>query len=206
MYHTSKRILDLLVATLASVLLLPVILLVALLVYINLGSPVLFKQQRIGQHSRPFMLYKFRSMKNAFTADGKALPDKDRLTRFGVWLRATSLDELPALWLVLKGTMSLVGPRPLLPEYLPYYTDEQNRRHSVKPGFTGWAQVNGRNAQSWEERFAYDLWYVDHASLQLDLTILLKTLLVVIKKDGIHAEGHVTMPNFAEYMEQKRSL
>ncbi len=199
----AKRFMDIILVLLALPLLLPLLAVIAWLVYIKLGSPVLFRQERIGLNHRPFTLYKFRSMREALGADGKPLPDGQRLPAFGKWLRASSLDELPTLWLVLTGKMSLVGPRPLLPEYMEYYSDEQKRRHLTRPGLTGWAQVNGRNAQSWEERFACDVWYVDHRSLWLDIKILFLTVAAVLRREGISAEGHATMPHFGEYMKQK---
>ena len=171
-----KRILDLIAVTTALIILSPVLAFLALLVRARLGPPILFRQQRPGLYGRPFTLYKFRSMTDARDEQGNLLPDGERLTRFGKWLRSTSLDELPELFNVLKGHMSLVGPRPLLMEYLPLYTPEQARRHEVKPGITGWAQVNGRNAISWEEKFKLDVWYVDHVSFWLDLKILALTV------------------------------
>jgi lipopolysaccharide/colanic/teichoic acid biosynthesis glycosyltransferase len=166
------------------------------LVRIKLGSPVLFRQIRPGRHQYLFELIKFRSMKNAFNVDGTALPDAQRLTRFGKTLRSTSLDELPELWCILKGDMSFVGPRPLLMEYLPLYSTEQIRRLNVRPGLTGWAQVNGRNALSWEEKFKLDIWYVDNANLLLDLKIIWLTAKEVLLRDGISSEGDATMPKF----------
>jgi sugar transferase EpsL len=174
----------------------PLLLLVALAVRIGLGSPVLFVQERPGVGGRPFRLRKFRTMRNATDRDGKPLGDDKRLTYLGRFLRSCSLDELPELWNVLTGDMSLVGPRPWLMEYLAHYTPEQMRRHEVRPGITGWAQVNGRNAASWEERLRLDVWYVDHWSFWLDLRILLRTVWTVIRREGISAEGHATMPRF----------
>ncbi|MGB9792451.1 MAG: sugar transferase [Thermacetogeniaceae bacterium] len=159
-------------------------------------GPVLFRQVRPGLHGKPFVIYKFRTMRKAYDEEWRPLPDEQRLTRLGKWLRSTSLDELPELLNVLKGEMSLVGPRPLLMEYLDRYTPEQARRHEVKPGITGWAQVNGRNAISWEEKFRLDVWYVDNWSLWLDLKIILITLWKVLKREGISASGHATMPVF----------
>lgn len=190
-----KRLLDLFIAIPLLILLLPVMLTTALLVRIKLGSPVLFKQQRPGLHGKPFTLLKFRTMTNERDANGELLPDAVRLTSFGKALRRYSLDELPQLFNVIKGDMSLVGPRPLLMEYLNYYTPEQARRHEVKPGITGWAQVNGRNAISWEEKFALDVWYVDNWSFILDLKILWLTLLKVIKSEGINQPGQATIVN-----------
>ncbi len=168
----------------------------ALLVRLRLGSPVLFRQTRIGLGGRPFTLYKFRSMRDATGPDGRPLPDAERLTSFGRWLRSTSLDELPSLWNVLRGDMALVGPRPLLPEYLPLYNARQARRHEVRPGITGWAQVNGRNAVDWAERLEMDVWYVEHRSLRLDLRILWRTVGSVLRRDGISQKGEATMAAF----------
>ncbi len=191
-----KRLFDLLLSIgLLLALALPLLLLWAL-VRRKLGSPVLFRQVRPGLHGRPFMMVKFRTMTDERGADGELLPDAQRLTAFGRFLRATSLDELPELWNVLCGEMSLVGPRPLLMEYLPLYSPEQARRHEVRPGITGWAQVNGRNALSWEERFKLDVWYVDHRSLWLDLRILWLTVRKVLVREGISAQGEATMPRF----------
>jgi|SRR5579871_39653 len=177
-------------------LLTPVLLLLALLVRWKMGSPVLFRQLRPGKGGKPFLMFKFRTMRDAYDAEGNPLPDEERLTPFGLWLRRTSLDELPELWNVLRGEMSLVGPRPLMMRYLERYSPEQFRRHEVKPGITGWAQVNGRNAIGWDERFRLDVWYVDNWSLGLDLKILGLTLRKVLKRDGIAAEGHATMSEF----------
>lgn len=191
-----KRTFDLVVATLLlAVALLPMAV-IALLVAHRLGSPVLFRQTRPGRHGRPFDLIKFRTMTDACDAEGRLLPDADRLPSFGRFLRATSLDELPGLLNVVRGDMSLVGPRPLLMQYLPLYTPEQARRHDVRPGITGWAQVNGRNALTWEQKFAYDLWYVENRSLRLDLHILLLTVKKVVRRDGVSAAGEATMPVF----------
>lgn len=191
-----KRVVDVAVVLATAVVWLPVLVLVALAVAATLGRPVLFLQRRPGLHGKPFRVVKFRTMKQATTSGGRQLTDAERLTRFGRFLRSTSLDELPELWNVLVGDMSLVGPRPLLMEYLPLYTPEQARRHEVRPGITGWAQVNGRNAISWEEKFALDVWYVDHHSLRLDLAILLRTLAKVVTREGITAEGEATMRTF----------
>jgi sugar transferase EpsL len=166
---------------------------VALLVRVKLGAPVLFRQQRPGLRGRPFTLLKFRTMRDT-AAVGNS--DQDRLTPFGRRLRSSSLDELPELWNVIKGEMSLVGPRPLLMEYLPLYSPEQLRRHEVRPGITGWAQVNGRNAATWEDRFARDVWYVDHLSVKLDVIIAMRTITGILRREGIAAEGHATMPRF----------
>jgi lipopolysaccharide/colanic/teichoic acid biosynthesis glycosyltransferase len=178
------------------VLLLPVSAVVALLVRVKLGRPVLFRQRRPGLQGRPFAMIKFRSMTDRRDATGKLLPDADRLPPFGRFLRSTSLDELPELVNVIKGDMSLVGPRPLLMQYLDRYTPEQRRRHDVRPGITGWAQVNGRNAIGWEEKFAYDVWYVDHLSLRLDMKIIFMTLHKLVKRDGISQAGQATAEEF----------
>ena len=191
-----KRAFDLVVSLLALILLSPLLGLLALLVRLRLGAPVLFRQLRPGLHGRPFTLYKFRTMTDARDAQGALLPDAERLTPLGRFLRSTSLDELPELFNVLKGEMSLVGPRPLLMEYLPRYTPEQLRRHEVRPGITGWAQVNGRNALSWEEKFALDVWYVEHHSFWLDLKILVLTTGKIINREGISQPGHATMEEF----------
>ena len=191
-----KRLFDFLVAVFAGLILCPVIIVTALLVRFKLGSPILFQQVRPGKDGKPFKMIKFRSMLDAVDSDGNVLPDEQRLTRFGKILRSTSLDELPGLWNVVIGDMSLVGPRPLLMEYLPRYSAEQYRRHDVKPGITGWAQVNGRNAISWEQKFELDVWYVDNQSLWLDIKILILTVKKVFVRDGISAEGEATMHKF----------
>ena len=191
-----KRLFDFLVALLALLLLALPLLVLALLVRRKLGSPVLFRQVRPGLHGQPFEMVKFRTMTDARGADGALLPDAVRLTPFGRFLRASSLDELPELWNVLKGEMSLVGPRPLLMEYVPLYSAEQYRRHEVRPGVTGWAQVNGRNAISWEEKFKLDVWYVEQQSLALDIKILWLTVKKVLLRDGISAAGEATMAKF----------
>ncbi|PWH12191.1 MAG: sugar transferase [Anaerolineae bacterium] len=191
-----KRLFDLFLATLGLVLLSPVLLLIALLVRLYHGSPVLFRQRRPGLKGKPFYIYKFRTMTDARDENGNLLPDSQRLTRLGRFLRASSLDELPELLNVLRGEMSIVGPRPLLMQYLDRYTPEQARRHDVLPGITGWAQVNGRNAISWEEKFRLDVWYVDHWSLWLDLKIILLTLWKVLKREGISQPGHATAEEF----------
>lgn len=180
----------------ALILLWPVILLVTLVVWRYLGKPIVFRQQRPGLFERPFNIYKFRTMSLLSDSDGELLPDEARMTRLGTFLRKYSLDELPQLFNVLKGDLSLIGPRPLLMEYLPLYTGEQARRHHVRPGITGWAQVNGRNAISWEDKFNYDVWYVDHQSLWLDIKILWMTVLKVISSEGISQQGNVTMDKF----------
>lgn len=191
-----KRLLDVIVVLIALVLIAPLMLMVALKIKQNLGIPILFRQIRPGLNGKPFEMLKFRSMRDAVDSQGNTLPDSERLTPFGKKLRSSSLDELPGLWNVLKGDMSLVGPRPLLVEYLPLYNQEQAKRHNVRPGITGWAQVNGRNAISWEEKFNLDVWYVENQSLFLDLKILLLTVKKVVVKDGITAEGHVTVEPF----------
>ena len=191
-----KRLLDIVIALLALILLSPILIMVALLVRKNLGSPVLFQQERPGLHGLPFKMIKFRTMKDAYNAQGEALPDSERLTAFGKLLRSTSLDELPELWNVLKGEMSIVGPRPLLMEYLPLYNAEQARRHEVRPGITGYAQVNGRNAISWEQKFKLDTWYVENQSFLLDMKILMYTIKKVLKKSDINFEGEVTSYKF----------
>ena len=191
-----KRIFDITTAFAALVLLSPVIAVVAWQINRQMGSPVLFRQARPGLNGKPFEMIKFRSMKDALDADGNPLPDSERLTVFGQFLRSSSLDELPELWNVLKGDMSLVGPRPLLMEYLPLYSAEQCRRHDARPGITGWAQINGRNALSWEEKFKLDVWYVDNQSFWLDIKILFLTVKKVLVRDGISAEGEATMSKF----------
>ena len=191
-----KRLIDVVAAAFGLVLLSPLIAVVAVAVRSKLGGPVFFRQQRPGLGGRPFMLIKFRTMVDAVGADGSPLPDAERLPPFGRWLRSTSLDELPELWNVLTGDMSLVGPRPLLMHYLPLYSPDQARRHDVMPGLTGWAQINGRNAISWDEKFALDTWYVDHWSLALDLKILALSVLSVMRPHGISAEDSATMPEF----------
>ena len=191
-----KRVFDITLVLLGLPILVPIYILVALLVRIKLGSPILFKQRRPGLNKQIFNMIKFRSMTMKSDASGVLLSDSNRLTRFGEFLRSTSLDELPSFWTVLKGEMSLVGPRPLLVEYLPLYSEEQSRRHEVKPGITGWAQVNGRNAISWEEKFDLDVWYVDNQSVWLNIKILFLTIKKVIMRDGISAKDDATMPPF----------
>ncbi len=191
-----KRLLDIIIAFIALLLLSPLYAFVAYKVKKNLGSPVLFRQVRPGLNGKPFEMIKFRTMKDAVDAQGNPLPDSERLTPFGKMLRATSLDEMPELWNVIKGDMSIVGPRPLLMEYLPLYNTEQAKRHNVRPGMTGYAQVNGRNAISWEEKFKLDTWYVENQSIWLDFKIMLKTVKKVIAKDDISAEGEATMTRF----------
>lgn len=191
-----KRVVDISGAFLGLIITSPLFIIIGLSVWLTMGSPVFFRQVRPGLHGRPFVIYKFRTMREAYDSEGRSLPDEKRLTCLGKWLRSTSLDELPELFNVLKGDMSLVGPRPLLMQYLDRYTPEQARRHEVKPGITGWAQVNGRNAISWEEKFALDVWYVDNWSLWLDIRILFLTFWKVLKREGISAEGEATMPEF----------
>lgn len=200
---SSKRAFDLAVTTLLLVVLSPLLILVALSVRIFLNSPILFRQQRPGLQGRPFALLKFRTMTDARDSQGRVLPDEQRLTRLGSLLRSTSLDELPSLINILCGDMSLVGPRPLLMRYLDRYTPEQMRRHEVHPGLTGWAQVHGRNAITWEEKFALDLWYVDHLSLRLDLQILLLTAWKVLKREGINPPEQPTTPEFMGTSDRK---
>ena len=197
-----KRIFDLLASAFGLLLLSPVILIVAWQVSRKLGSPVFFRQTRPGLHGKPFEMVKFRTMLDAQDENGNPLPDSERMTPFGRFLRSTSLDELPELWNVLKGDMSLVGPRPLLMESLPLYSQEQYRRHDARPGVTGWAQVNGRNAISWEDKFRLDVWYVDNQSLWLDVKILFLTVKKVLVRDGISGEGEVTMSRFTGSGEQ----
>ena len=191
-----KRAFDIAASTSALVVLSPVLAITAYKVKKELGSPVLFRQVRPGLHGKPFEMVKFRTMKDATDKECNALPDSERLTEFGKKLRASSLDELPELWNVLKGDMSLVGPRPLLIEYLPLYNAEQAKRHNVRPGVTGYAQVNGRNSLSWEDKFKLDTWYVEHQSFLLDMKILLKTIGKVVKAEDINADNHVTVENF----------
>ena len=191
-----KRLFDVMLAFIGLIVLSPVLLIVSLLVRMKLGGPVFFTQTRPGLNGKPFKMIKFRTMKNGVDKNGNLLPDTERMTDFGRLLRSTSLDELPELWNVLKGDMSLVGPRPLLMQYLPLYSQEQNRRHEVKPGVTGWAQVNGRNSLSWEDKFKLDTWYVDNRSLLLDVKILFLTVKKVIARDGISQVNNVTMEPF----------
>lgn len=191
-----KRLFDISLILLSLPLLLPLLVLLAVIVRVRLDSPIFFRQVRPGFRGKSFAMIKFRSMVDKRDEEGDLLPDAVRLTKFGRFLRSTSLDELPGLWNVLKGDMSLVGPRPLLMEYLPLYSPEQARRHEVRPGITGWAQVNGRNAISWEQKFEYDVWYVDNQSLWLDIKILWLTVKKVFVRDGISADGEVTMPKF----------
>lgn len=191
-----KRLIDIVAAMVLGLLALPLLAVIFLLVRIKLGPPAIFAQTRPGLGGQPFKMLKFRTMTNETNKLGELLSDAERLTPFGKFLRSTSLDELPELWNVLKGDMSLVGPRPLLMEYLPLYSAEQARRHHVRPGITGWAQINGRNAISWNDKFRLDVWYVDHQSFWLDISILWKTVLKVIQRDGVSAQGEATMSKF----------
>lgn len=193
---SAKRLIDIVGAGTGLALLSPVLAAVAVTVRLRLGKPVLFSQSRPGYHGQLFTIYKFRTMSHFYDESGQLLPDADRLTRLGRFLRETSLDELPELFNVLKGEMSLVGPRPLLPEYLDRYAEAQRRRHDMVPGVTGWSQVLGRNSLSWDEKLALDVWYVDHWSMALDFRILARTFAAVVRRQGISAEGHVTMPAF----------
>ncbi|KXY35135.1 sugar transferase [Bacillus cereus] len=201
-----KRLFDFIVGSiLCGVMLIPFFI-IALLVKIKLGSPIMFKQKRPGLHCKPFYIYKFRTMTDKVDKNGKLMPDDERLTKFGKFLRKYSLDEIPQLINVLKGDISLVGPRPLLMEYLPLYTEEQAKRHEVRPGITGWAQVNGRNAISWEDKFKFDVWYVNNKSFWLDIKILFLTLKKVIQSEGVHQQGHVTMQKFTGLNSNKEGL
>jgi len=191
-----KRFLDIIISAGLLAALSPILGVIAILIRWQMGTPILFTQKRPGLRAEPFTLYKFRTMSAATDSDGNTLPDLQRLTTLGRFLRASSLDELPELWNVLRGEMSLVGPRPLLMEYLPRYSPEQARRHEVKPGLTGWAQINGRNALTWEQRFALDIWYIENRSLWLDIKILLLTLWYVVRREGISHPGHATMEPF----------
>lgn len=191
-----KRLLDIIISFCALIILSPLLLYLAYKIKVKIGSPVLFKQQRPGLNGIPFNMIKFRTMRDANDKDGNPLPDEERMTVFGTKLRNMSLDELPELWNVLRGDMSLVGPRPLLMQYLSLYNTKQMRRHEVRPGITGWAQVNGRNSISWQEKFDLDVWYIDNHSLLLDLKILFLTIQKAYKRDGISAEGHVTVEPF----------
>lgn len=206
-----KRLIDLIASGLALIVLSPIMLITAILVRVKLGSPVIFKQERPGLHEKIFSLYKFRSMTNAKDKDGNLLPDEERLPAFGRNLRETSLDELPELWNIFKGDMAIVGPRPLLVEYLPYYSDEEAQRHNVRPGLTGWAQVNGRNVTVWDERLQQDLYYVKNCSLLLDIKILFMTVMKVIKKSDIivgaqHGEGHGKLDKVRQFIPRREFL
>ncbi len=196
MYPFVKRFIDVVGAVVGLIVLFPFLVITAIAIWVRMGTPIIFKQMRPGLNGKPFYMYKFRTMTNEKDEQGCLLPDEQRLTRLGRFLRSTSLDELPELFNVLKGDMSLVGPRPLLMRYLDRYSTVQARRHEVKPGITGWAQVNGRNAITWEEKFALDVWYVDNCSFWLDIKILAMTMIRVFRREGISAEGEVTMPEF----------
>ena len=191
-----KRVLDVVIALFALIAFSPLLIAIAILIHLKMGSPVLFRQMRPGLNGRPFKMTKFRTMRDAVDKNGNPLSDSERLTPLGRRLRATSIDELPELWNVVIGEMSLVGPRPLLMEYVPLYSEEQARRHEVRPGITGWAQINGRNAIDWDQKFILDVWYVDNQNLCLDIKILWLTVLKVFKREGISAEGEATMPKF----------
>ena len=195
-YSKIKRILDFIISLIALIVFSPIMIIVAILVYVKLGSPIIFKQDRPGKDGKVFKMYKFRTMLDSYNKFGEALPDEERLTTFGKILRSTSLDELPELINVIKGDMSLVGPRPLLVEYLELYSEEQNRRHDVRPGITGWAQVNGRNSIGWNEKLNLDVEYVDNLSFLLDIKILFLTVYKVFKRDGINQDGNVTIEKF----------
>lgn len=196
-----RRVLDVVLVPFLLLIVSPVLAVLAVLIRIRLGRPVFFRQERAGLHGHAFVLCKFRTMTQAVDVDGNPLPDADRLTGLGRWLRSTSLDELPELWNVVRGDMALVGPRPLPLTYLPRYTDHELRRHEVRPGITGWAQVNGRNATTWKERLRMDTWYVDNRSFWLDLRILARTVWTVLRRHGVSAEGHATMPEFRPELE-----
>lgn len=191
-----KRGLDILLSLVGIIIFSPIMVFISIVIAINMGIPILFTQERVGKDNEVFKIYKFRTMRDAYDEKGNLLSDHERLTKLGLWLRKTSLDELPELYNILKGEMSLVGPRPLLVEYLLEYDEYQIRRHEIRPGLTGWAQVNGRNLVSWEERFNLDVWYVDHQTFWLDCKILWLTLFAVVKREGISQEGHVTMEKF----------
>lgn len=201
-----KRLLDILLSGIELIILSPVMLATAVLVRIKLGSPVIFCQERPGKDEKIFRLYKFRSMTDERDEDGRLLPDEVRLTRFGRALRSTSLDELPELWNIFRGDMSIVGPRPLLVEYLPRYNERQHHRHDVRPGLTGWAQVHGRNLCSWEEKFEHDVWYAEHIGFITDVKIVFQTVMVVLRRDGISAEGFATMEDFMGTQESKEAI
>jgi len=193
-----KRLFDIIVSLTLIIFLAPLILFIALLIWVTMGRPILFRQRRVGYQGQVFTIYKFRTMTEERDENGNLLPDEQRLTRFGRFLRETSLDELPELFNVLKGDMSVVGPRPLLVEYLPYYTPEERKRHNMRPGITGWAQVNGRNAITWDQKLALDVWYVDNWSFWLDFKIILMTIIKVIKREGISTNGYATAPRLDE--------
>lgn len=200
-----KRFFDIILSLFSVIILLPIYIIISILVLIFMGWPILFKQPRPGKDEKIFNMYKFRTMNNKKDKDGNLLPDKDRLTKFGRFLRKTSLDELPELFCILFGKMSFIGPRPLLVSYLPYYTEEEHHRHDVLPGLTGWAQCNGRNLVSWDEKFKYDLEYVNNISLKMDLKIVFKTIKVVLFSEGINQNSFETMENFAKYRQKRRN-
>lgn len=201
--NMSKRIFDFIAALCGLILLMPVFLVVSILVAVKLGRPVFFTQKRPGLDKKPFKMIKFRTMTDERAKNGELLPNEKRITAFGSFLRSASLDELPELINVLKGDMSLVGPRPLLMDYLPYFSERQMKRHDVRPGITGWAQVNGRNAIGWNQKLEFDVWYVENQSFWLDLKILFLTFLKVFKREGISHEGHVSMPRFDDYVKNQ---
>ncbi|WAM35022.1 sugar transferase [Caldicellulosiruptor morganii] len=203
-YPTVKRVLDLIAAFILLIICLPIMLIIALLIKVDSKGPILYKQKRVGKDNKVFTIYKFRTMIVETNRDGRQLSDFERMTRLGRFLRLFSLDELPQLFNIIKGEMSFVGPRPLLVEYLEYYDEYQLKRHKVLPGITGWAQVNGRNLLSWEERFKYDVWYVENMSFMLDLKIILLTLIKVLKKEGVNSSDYLTMPRFDEIMASKK--
>jgi len=200
----AKRILDILASFSVLSISLPLFMMIYIIIKIDVRGSTIFKQVRAGLNGKPFTIYKFRTMKDLYDAEGNLLPDEERVTRLGYFLRRTSLDELPELFNVLKGDMSIVGPRPLLMEYLPLYTEEQTRRHEVKPGITGWAQVNGRNLLDWEKKFELDVWYVDNWSLWLDFKIILKTVMIILRREGISTYGRATVPRFAGKQSDER--
>ncbi len=200
-----KRVIEFVLSLSGLIVLMPIYLVIIFLVRTNLGSPIFFKQERPGLHNKVFYIYKFRTMTNKQDQHGNLLPDDSRLTKFGKFLRSTSLDELPSLWSVLKGDMSLIGPRPLLVEYLPFFSERQARRHEVRPGITGWAQVNGRNAISWEKKFELDVWYVDNLSIFIDIKILWLTIIRVLERDGISPDNKNIMPRFDTMMIKRKA-
>jgi len=200
-----KRAFDITASLLGLILLSPVLIVVGILVAVKLGRPVFFTQVRPGLHAKPFKMIKFRTMTNERDENGELLPNEERMTKFGSFLRSASLDELPELFNVVKGDMSLVGPRPLLMDYLPYFSEDQKRRHDVRPGITGWSQINGRNAIGWDKKLALDVWYVENRTFWLDIKILWLTIAKVLNRDGITHEGHVAMPRFDEYVKEQRS-
>ncbi len=198
-----KRFLDIFISLISLIILSPILLIIAILVRINLGSPIIFKQERPGKNEKVFTLYKFRTMTDKKDENGELLPDSERRTKFGDFLRSTSMDELPELVNILVGSMSIIGPRPLLVEYLPYYTNEEHHRHDVRPGLTGWAQANGRNLVNWDDRFKMDLEYVNNLTFLMDIKIIFKTVKIVLKREGIRQEGQATMGSLNEYRSGK---